>query len=607
MDEKGDPSGEEAPKAIKPTSKEFRKTWGFRRTTIAKREGAGDAEADTLEPSPRQQQSPSLRRSGRQPKRTERVEEFLTTVRRRGRRSAPASLEDSGEPASCPATDAETASEGSVESASDGKSGPRSSSTGAKQRQASSAKAREGEDEDDTSDSDSDGLTLKELQNRLRKKREQEPTDRPTRGIQNRLRRKRREEDPAETVDVQADDAMEGSLPSSREPEGDLGAAAQAAKEDREGRPDGRVAPGGRAEEAADSVRHKPECEVYDPSALYCLCRQPHNNRFMICCDRCEEWFHGDCVGISEARGRLLERNGEDYICPNCTILQVQDEASSEATDMQDTRSGPLGADSTDFTSIGTVEQKSSEDQGIKGRIEKATNPSGKKKLKIFQPVVEAPGAAKCIGPGCSSVAQPDSVYCSNDCILKHAAATMRFLSAGKEQKPKAKEKLKTKPEKIVLQKCSVQAGIKISSVHKRLASDKKENAVKKAAVAPPRNEVLTKEPACESSTPSWASDHNYNAVKPEQTAAPWPPLLYKCMYHPGGTLDPSWSFWTAMHLGLFRARSSSHVWCCTCRDRSPCPRPGGLLSLAHPSLVCRDFLSVFPKSCTSSWLNVHL
>ena len=107
----------------------------------------------------------------------------------------------------------------------------------------------------------------------------------------------------------------------------------------------------------------------------------------MICCDRCEEWFHGDCVGISEARGRLLERNGEDYICPNCTILQVQDEASSEATDMQDTRSGPLGADSTDFTSIGTVEQKSSEDQGIKGRIEKAANPSGKKKLKIFQPV----------------------------------------------------------------------------------------------------------------------------------------------------------------------------------------------------------------------------
>lgn len=71
--------------------------------------------------------------------------------------------------------------------------------------------------------------------------------------------------------------------------------------------------------------------------------------------------------------------------------------------------------------------------------------------------VVEAPGAAKCIGPGCSNVAQPDSVYCSNDCILKHAAATMKFLSSGKEQKPKPKEKVKMKPEKFNLPKCSVQ------------------------------------------------------------------------------------------------------------------------------------------------------
>ena len=189
-----------------------------------------------------------------------------------------------------------------MESASDGKSGPRSSSTGAKQRPVSSAKARE--DEDDTSDSDSDGLTLKELQNRLRKKREQEPTDRPARGIQNRLRRKRREEDPAETVDVQAGDGMEGSLPTSREPEGDLGAVAQAAKEDREGQLDGRVAPGGRAEEAADSVRHKLECEVYDPSALYCLCRQPHNNRWVVG----EGWgqSQGNCQRLRCSLKRVL-------------------------------------------------------------------------------------------------------------------------------------------------------------------------------------------------------------------------------------------------------------------------------------------------------------
>ncbi|XP_036915936.1 death-inducer obliterator 1 [Sturnira hondurensis] len=523
MDEKGDPSNEEAPKVIKPTSKEFRKTWGFRRTTIAKREGAGDAELDSVDQQPQQQQqSLSLRRSGRQPKRTERVEEFLTTVRRRGRKTLPVSPEDPGEPTSCPVTDAETASEGSVESTSDSKGGPGASPVGGKERPASSAKAKGGDREDDTSDSDSDGLTLKELQNRLRRKREQEPAGRPLRGALSRLRKKRRGEDPTGSADMEVAGAADSSPPRHQEP-----AAEQAVSDGRERTSEGRVAPGAREEGPRGSGKHKPECEVYDPSALYCMCRQPHNNRFMICCDRCEEWFHGDCVGISEARGRLLERNGEDYICPNCTILQVQDEPRPEAADLQEAGLQPADPDGAECTSMGTVEQRSSEDQGIKGRIEKAANPSGKKKLKIFQPVAEAP-IAKCIGPGCSRVAQPDSVYCSSDCILKHAAATMRFLSAGREARVKPKEKAKAKPERLILPKCSVQAGVRVSAVHKRLAPDQKESPVKKAVLAPARSEAPGKEAPCESGTPSWASDHNYNAVKPEQTAAPRPSLLCK-------------------------------------------------------------------------------
>ncbi|EDL88794.1 death associated transcription factor 1 (predicted), isoform CRA_b [Rattus norvegicus] len=457
MDDKGDLSNEEAPKAIKPTSKEFRKTWGFRRTTIAKREGAGDTEVDPSEQQP-QQHNLSLRRSGRQPKRTERVEEFLTTVRRRGRKNVPVSLEDSSEPTSSTVTDVETASEGSVESSSEIRSGPAPGTLG-KEHPSSSEKVKGGDEEEDTSDSDSDGLTLKELQNRLRRKREQEPVERSLRGIQNRLRKQRREEDPAEAGSVQIGSIEEDTPRCKQEPEASQGPVSQSEKDDRENQLEGKATQGSKEESPREAGKPKPECEVYDPNALYCICRQPHNNRFMICCDRCEEWFHGDCVGISEARGRLLERNGEDYICPNCTILQVQDETSSSAADEQDAGCRPVGADGTDCTSIGTVEQRSGEDQGIKGRIEKAANPSGKKKLKIFQPVVEAPGAAKCIGPGCSNVAQPDSVYCSNDCILKHAAATMKILSSGKEQKPKPKEKVKMKPEKFSLPKCSVQAG----------------------------------------------------------------------------------------------------------------------------------------------------
>ena len=38
----------------------------------------------------------------------------------------------------------------------------------------------------------------------------------------------------------------------------------------------------------------------------------------MICCDRCEEWYHGDCVGITKKRGSQMEENNEEYICSMC-------------------------------------------------------------------------------------------------------------------------------------------------------------------------------------------------------------------------------------------------------------------------------------------------
>ncbi|XP_013929237.1 PREDICTED: death-inducer obliterator 1-like [Thamnophis sirtalis] len=55
---------------------------------------------------------------------------------------------------------------------------------------------------------------------------------------------------------------------------------------------------------------------------------------------------------------------------------------------------------------------------------------------------------------------------------------------------------------------------------------------MKKTPVATIKTEAnaqtVGKEPTSESSTPSWASDHNYNAVKPEQTPAISPALLFK-------------------------------------------------------------------------------
>lgn len=48
---------------------------------------------------------------------------------------------------------------------------------------------------------------------------------------------------------------------------------------------------------------------------LYCLCRQPYDeSQFYICCDRCQDWFHGRCVGILQSEADAIE----EYTCPNC-------------------------------------------------------------------------------------------------------------------------------------------------------------------------------------------------------------------------------------------------------------------------------------------------
>lgn len=61
-----------------------------------------------------------------------------------------------------------------------------------------------------------------------------------------------------------------------------------------------------------------------------------------------------------------------------------------------------------------------------------------------------------CIGPGCLKQALPGSVYCGTDCILQHAAATMKTLtgpvvpkSAGRGQRKAATTRPTAKVSKL--------------------------------------------------------------------------------------------------------------------------------------------------------------
>ena len=41
--------------------------------------------------------------------------------------------------------------------------------------------------------------------------------------------------------------------------------------------------------------------------------------RFMIACDYCGGWYHGDCVGVTEDTASHIET----YKCPACTAAGV--------------------------------------------------------------------------------------------------------------------------------------------------------------------------------------------------------------------------------------------------------------------------------------------
>lgn len=94
-----------------------------------------------------------------------------------------------------------------------------------------------------------------------------------------------------------------------------------------------------------------------------------------------------------------------------------------------------------------------------------------------FQQVMataEESSLPKCIGPGCERDALPDSVYCGNDCILKHAAAAMKTITTdSKETKPKDKPKPKilkkppvTSTVKVLFQDQCIKKGSKVLRVY---------------------------------------------------------------------------------------------------------------------------------------------
>ncbi|XP_038863410.1 death-inducer obliterator 1-like [Salvelinus namaycush] len=422
---------EGAERGARPTISEFKKTWGFRRTTVARREFVGLDETEDPESPP----LPTRRGRGR-PAQT------YSRRGRGGRRSAPADLEHS-ETGSPTPMDTEPASE-ALEPCPGARLDPSSwrdfgsafstafSLLGEKKeedRTTAAPPSYGGSGDMDAASSieeDSDELTLKQLQERLSIRGRGEARGRGVRG------RGRSSSESMPPLESDPEPETKEEKPSqydnvTEEVEEEVEEERDEVEEEKDEVEE-------RIEEEKSEYSSISDSEGYNPNALYCICRQRQNKRFMISCDNCQEWFHGDCVGVSETHGSKLERSGRDWICPNCT------NKSQSQPDPQ--QSHP---DCLTLPSSGEEERVHEEQASKEAVAQEETEVVAEAEMETDSSLPQ------CIGPGCSMHALPDSVYCGTDCILRHAAATMKTLSDSKEtnaeQSPQSRAAAKPGPK----------------------------------------------------------------------------------------------------------------------------------------------------------------
>jgi hypothetical protein len=60
-----------------------------------------------------------------------------------------------------------------------------------------------------------------------------------------------------------------------------------------------------------------------EATKLWCLCKLPYNeDRPMLACDYCQDWFHYDCVGLRPPGDEEDDEDvaPPDFRCPSCCL-----------------------------------------------------------------------------------------------------------------------------------------------------------------------------------------------------------------------------------------------------------------------------------------------
>ena len=82
--------------------------------------------------------------------------------------------------------------------------------------------------------------------------------------------------------------------------------------------------------------------ESGEPKQLYCLCRTSDDSFFMIGCDKCDQWYHPECLGldlvniflslinIASIQSNVPDLSTYEFTCPSCKAVEEKKQSKSK-------------------------------------------------------------------------------------------------------------------------------------------------------------------------------------------------------------------------------------------------------------------------------------
>ncbi|NXV10378.1 PHF3 protein, partial [Cettia cetti] len=125
---------------------------------------------------------------------------------------------------------------------------------------------------------------------------------------------------------------------------------------------------------------------IWVPSKQCGFCKKPHGNRFMVGCGRCDDWFHGDCVGLSLSQAQQMGEEDKEYVCVKCCAEEDKKmECSDQNVPDTQVKLEHKEEKAIECEKLGVSKQTPTCNLNTTTEKTKQTEDTGKHKVKIFR------------------------------------------------------------------------------------------------------------------------------------------------------------------------------------------------------------------------------